>query len=162
MRPGQFCPRWDKNDPTRHNWSERRGSNPHTRRYSLPAWKAGGWPIILHSQIVIWLICRPISKCIGKFILIYIFYKTTMRTINFYFYRPISFSMLLCSFTTKATIATGFCDIAITYWHNLPLKNWWRIRATIPLPPACKAGALPIELIPRNSTFTRFRTYTTQ
>ena len=27
----------------------------------------------------------------------------------------------------------------------------WRIRVLIPVPPACKAGALPLELIPHNS-----------
>ena len=29
----------------------------------------------------------------------------------------------------------------------------WRIRVSIPVPPACEAGALPFELIPRNTFF---------
>ena len=29
-------------------------------------------------------------------------------------------------------------------------KKVWRIRASIPVPPACKAGALPFELIPQS------------
>ena len=28
-------------------------------------------------------------------------------------------------------------------------KEDWRIRASIPVPPACEAGALPFELIPQ-------------
>ena len=29
----------------------------------------------------------------------------------------------------------------------------WRIRVSIPVPPACKAGALPLELIPQSYFF---------
>ena len=29
----------------------------------------------------------------------------------------------------------------------------WRIRVSIPVPPACEAGALPVELIPRDTPF---------
>ena len=28
----------------------------------------------------------------------------------------------------------------------------WRIRVSIPVPPACKAGALPLELIPQSDS----------
>ena len=38
-------------------------------------------------------------------------------------------------------------DLYILVGFPTPYR-WWRRRATIPLPPACKAGALPIELLP--------------
>ena len=38
----------------------------------------------------------------------------------------------------------------ICYEKGKKEKKVWRIRASIPAPPACKAGALPFELIPQS------------
>ena len=40
--------------------------------------------------------------------------------------------------------------------HFLPFRVWWRIRGSNPWPPACKAGALPAELIPHNACLFTF------
>ena len=37
--------------------------------------------------------------------------------------------------------------------HFKPFGLWWRIRGSNPWPPACKAGALPAELIPHMLVF---------
>ena len=39
--------------------------------------------------------------------------------------------------------------------HFKPFGLWWRIRGSNPWPPACKAGALPAELIPHMLVFLR-------
>ena len=39
--------------------------------------------------------------------------------------------------------------------HFKPFGLWWRIRGSNPWPPACKAGALPAELIPHILVFLR-------
>ena len=39
--------------------------------------------------------------------------------------------------------------IALTNWATPPLCIWWRIQGSNLLPPECKSGALPDELIPQ-------------
>ena len=41
--------------------------------------------------------------------------------------------------------------------HFKPFGLWWRIRGSNPWPPACKAGALPAELIPHMLVFCSLR-----
>ena len=51
----------------------------------------------------------------------------------------ISFSLLTCLYTKYIFSFQG---------TSFTLSGWWRIRGSNPWPPACKAGALPAELIP--------------
>ena len=50
------------------------------------------------------------------------------------------FSLLTCLYTIWYFIQFSR--------YMLPFRVWWRIRGSNPWPPACKAGALPAELIP--------------
>ena len=50
------------------------------------------------------------------------------------------FSLLTCLYTIWYFIQFSR--------YILPFRVWWRIRGSNPWPPACKAGALPAELIP--------------
>ena len=42
--------------------------------------------------------------------------------------------------------------------NNNSEKKKWKIRVLIPVPPACKAGALPFELIPQTLNVALLRT----
>ena len=57
----------------------------------------------------------------------------------------ISFSLLTCLYTIWYFIQFSR--------YILPFRAWWRIRGSNPWPPACKAGALPAELIPHMLVF---------
>ena len=57
----------------------------------------------------------------------------------------ISFSLLTCLYTIWYFIQFSR--------YILPFRVWWRIRGSNPWPPACKAGALPAELIPHMLVF---------
>ena len=41
--------------------------------------------------------------------------------------------------------------IQFSRYSSFTLSGWWRIRGSNPWPPACKAGALPAELIPHKT-----------
>ena len=58
----------------------------------------------------------------------------------------ISFSLLTCLYT----------KYIYSVFKVLTLSGWWRIRGSNPWPPACKAGALPAELIPHKTHSARF------
>ncbi len=49
------------------------------------------------------------------------------------------------SYEVRADPWTSFVHILV----NLILDSWWRIRGSNSWPPACKAGALPAELMPQ-------------
>ena len=57
------------------------------------------------------------------------------------------FSLLTCLYTIWYFIQFSR--------YMLPFRVWWRIRGSNPWPPACKAGALPAELIPHMLVFLR-------
>ena len=55
-------------------------------------------------------------------------------------------SMRLCPSFTFLAIKKNLVQT-----YSRPFRRWWRIRDSNPWPPACKAGALPTELIPRKT-----------
>ena len=62
----------------------------------------------------------------------------------------ISFSLLTCLYTIWYFIQFSRYILRAT-----SCDSWWRIRGSNPWPPACKAGALPAELIPHMLVFLR-------
>ena len=60
----------------------------------------------------------------------------------------ISFSLLTCLYTIWYFIQFSRYILRAT-----SCDSWWRIRGSNPWPPACKAGALPAELIPHMLVF---------
>ena len=56
------------------------------------------------------------------------------------------------AFSTKTNLklnALGLCSL-LAAWISLMTGSWWRMTGSNRRPPACKAGALPAELIPHS------------
>ena len=89
---------------------------------------------------------------------------STLSELSTGFSHTINFDKSLPSFFNRKTDIFRFSlSFASTFWYSIQfsryiqtLSGWWRIRGSNPWPPACKAGALPAELIPHKLIVRKF------
>ena len=104
---------------------------------------------LIHSSENFWFSrCKLISKC--SFLPSISFKRLCLSN-------SISFSLLTCLYTIWYYIQFSryrfalFADWPVSRQSSQRTRaKWWRIRDSNPWPPACKAGALPSELIPHD------------
>ena len=76
-----------------------------------------------------------------------------LTSINRY---PLSLTEKLIFFDFRCLLLLHFDTLFSFQGTFFTLSGWWRIRGSNPWPPACKAGALPAELIPHKTHSARF------
>ena len=117
-----------------------------SRPSSAPSAKASALCPLLLNQLAYTSVRVGLFYC---FSLLWKFY--------WFFLIQSTFEIVTHSFFNRKTDIFDFrCLLLLFYiWYSiqfsrcfLTLSGWWRIRGSNPWPPACKAGALPAELIP--------------
>ena len=119
-----------------------------SRPSSAPSAKASALcPLLLNQLAYTSVMYRSFS----------IVYHSWENSTGFFSYNK-TFEIVTHSFLKQKNwylrFSLSFC-FSSTFWYSiqfsrcfLTLSGWWRIRGSNPWPPACKAGALPAELIP--------------